>query len=99
MSKIAVVAGSGPGMGMFVAGELARNGYDVALLSSDIERLAGASEAVRSHGRRALAIPTDLADQNEMKRVIAQIERELGPIDIWLNTAGAVIWSEQSASD
>jgi len=87
MSKIAVVTGSGPGMEPEVPREFARSGYDVALLSRDVERLERASEAVRSHGRRALSITMNAANKGAMARATA---RELGPINIWFNTARTV---------
>jgi NAD(P)-dependent dehydrogenase (short-subunit alcohol dehydrogenase family) len=48
---------------------------------------------VESLGARAIAIPTDVADSRAVEAAADQVERELGPIDIWVNNAFAGIFS------
>ena len=43
-------------------------------------------------GVRALAVPTDVADDAAVERAAEQVEEELGPIDIWVNVAMATIF-------
>ena len=62
MSKVVVVTGAGAGVGRAAATEFARQGYDVALLSRDPDRLEHAAAELRRFGVRALPIPTDVAD-------------------------------------
>ena len=53
----------------------------------------------RSSASRALAIPTDVADWKAVEAAADQIERELGPIDIWVNNAFAGIFSPLHGRD
>jgi short-subunit dehydrogenase len=96
MAKIAVVTGAGAGVGRATVEEFARKGYDLGLLSRDPGRLETAVEAVKAHGRRALAIPTDVADAAAVEAAAERIERELGPIDVWVNVAMATVFAPVS---
>jgi short-subunit dehydrogenase len=93
MTKIVVVTGAGAGVGRAVVTEFARNGYDVALLSRDPDRLERAAYETRRHGVRALPIPTDVADAAAVEAAADRVERELGPIDVWVNVAFATVFA------
>ena len=92
-SPVVVVTGGSAGIGRATVREFARNGYDVAILARGKEGLNGARRDVEDLGQRALAISTDVADANAVDRAAERIERELGPIDIWVNNAFAGIFS------
>ena len=99
MSKIAVITGAGAGadVGRAVAEEFARNGWHLALLSRDKDRLdVAAEELIGRHGIRALPIPTDVADAAAMETAADKAEAELGPIDVWVNVAMATVFSPVS---
>ena len=93
MRKIVVITGAGAGVGRAVATEFARNGCDVALLSRDPDRLERAAAELRQFGVRALPIPTDVADAKAVDAAAERIERELGPIDVWVNVAMATVFA------
>jgi short-subunit dehydrogenase len=93
MRKIVVITGAGAGVGRAVATEFARNGCDVALLSRDPDRLEHAAAELRDFGVRALPIPTDVADAKAVDAAAERIERELGPIDVWVNVAMATVFA------
>lgn len=93
MSKVVVITGAGAGVGRATAEKFASEGYDVALLSRGPHRLERAAADLRRYGVRALPIPTDVADAAAVEAAADQTERELGPIDIWVNVAMATVFA------
>jgi NAD(P)-dependent dehydrogenase (short-subunit alcohol dehydrogenase family) len=59
----------------------------VALLARGETGLDGAVEDVRRSGGTALALPTDVADADQVQAAAERVEQELGPIDTWVNVA------------
>ena len=96
MPKVVVITGAGAGVGRATVEEFARQGYDVALLSRDKDRLERAASEVRQHGVRALPIPTDVADADAVEAAASRAEDELGPIDVWVNVAMATVFAPVS---
>ena len=96
MSRIVVITGAGAGVGRATATEFARQGYDVALLSRDPDRLEHAAAELRRFGVRALPIPTDVADAAAVEAAADRTEAELGPIDVWVNVAMATVFAPVS---
>jgi short-subunit dehydrogenase len=93
MNSIVVITGAGAGVGRAAATEFARNGCDVALLSRDQDRLDHAAAELRRFGVRVLPISTDVADAKAVQDAADQVERELGPIDVWVNVAMATVFA------
>jgi short-subunit dehydrogenase len=93
MSKTAVITGAGAGVGRATAMEFARRGYDLALLSRDRDRLEGLAHKIEQTGKRAVAIPTDVADADQVEAAASRAESQLGPIDIWVNVAMATVFA------
>jgi NAD(P)-dependent dehydrogenase (short-subunit alcohol dehydrogenase family) len=87
--KIAVVTGGTAGIGRATVRAFAAAGYDVAVLARGRAGLAGAVQDVERHGARALAVPVDVADAGAVMEAAAEVERDLGPIDVWVNVAFA----------
>ena len=85
--RVVVVTGSSGGIGRASARAFADGGADLALLARGEVGLAAAAEEVRAAGARALPIEVDVADHRAVEAAAARIERELGPIEVWVNVA------------
>lgn len=97
MTKVAVVTGASAGVGRATVEEFARQGYDIALLAREPERLQRvARELERRYHIRALAIPTDVAVADAIEKAATRTEEELGPIDVWVNVAMATVFAPVS---
>ena len=93
MSEVVVITGGSAGVGRAVAREFGRRQARVALIARESERLESAKREIEEMGGRALALPLDVADPDEVEQAAAETERELGPIDIWINNAMATIFA------
>ena len=87
--RIAVVTGGSAGIGRATVREFAAAGYDVAVLARGHAGVDAAVSEVQRAGRRGLALYTDVADREAVQEAADRVERELGPIDVWVNVAFA----------
>ncbi len=86
--KIAVVTGAARGLGRAAAVGLAGYGADVAGVDLDAQRCDATVAEIAALGRRAVAYGCDVADQAAVERVVGQIHRDFGRLDILVNIAG-----------
>jgi short-subunit dehydrogenase len=93
MAQVAVVTGASAGVGRATARAFAERGFDVALLARGQAGLDAAAREVQAAGRRALAIPTDVSDFEQVDRAASRVEEELGPIDVWVNDAMTTVFA------
>jgi NAD(P)-dependent dehydrogenase (short-subunit alcohol dehydrogenase family) len=92
--RVALVSGASRGIGRAVALGLARAGAHVAGLARGAEALAGLVEEVRSLGRDALAVPTDLTDPAAAEGAAERAWAWRGRIDVLVNAAGVIVRRE-----
>jgi len=85
--RVAIVSGIGPGAGRSIALACAREGADVVLAARTVGALEQVAAEVREHGRRALAVPTDVTRPEDCRRLADAAEAELGRIDVLVNNA------------
>ncbi len=91
--EIVVITGASAGVGRATVREFARRGAWIALIARGEEGLEGARREVEECGGRALVLPLDVADAAQLEAAAERIERELGPIDIWINNAMTSVFS------
>jgi NAD(P)-dependent dehydrogenase (short-subunit alcohol dehydrogenase family) len=85
--QVVVVTGASGGIGRAVARAFGARGAKVTLLARGELGLQGAAHDVEAAGGTALRIPVDTADYHQVERAAQQVERDLGPIDVWVNAA------------
>jgi len=91
--SVAVVTGATSGVGRATAVLLGRRGARVALLARGEDGLAAASDEVAAAGGVPLALAADVADAAQVESAAERVERELGPIDVWINNAMATVFA------
>ncbi len=96
MSKIAVIAGVGPGLGAAIARKFADEGCNLALLSRSSAYSINLSKRLEETGISAIPIPTDITDAGQVTDSFAKIRQELGVPDILVNHAGNAAWGNLS---
>src|SRR2546423_9381335 len=91
--KTVVVTGASAGVGRATARLFAKKGANVALIARGMDGLDAARKEIQSLGRRALVLPTDVADPDAVERAAQRTESELGAIDVWANIAMVSVFS------
>jgi NAD(P)-dependent dehydrogenase (short-subunit alcohol dehydrogenase family) len=90
---VVVVTGASAGVGRATVRAFAREGADIGLVARGIDGLDAARREVEAAGGRAVVVPTDVAHADQVEGAADRIERDLGPIDIWINNAMVSVFS------
>jgi short-subunit dehydrogenase len=90
---VVAITGASAGVGRAAVRAFARRGADVGLIARGTDGLAAARGEVEREGRRAVVAAADVADAAQVETAAAMIERELGPIDVWVNNAMVSVFS------
>ncbi|MBQ2509954.1 MAG: SDR family oxidoreductase [Erysipelotrichaceae bacterium] len=88
MKRVVLITGAAGGIGGAIALELAENGYDIAVnyLHSQ-EKAFELKRKIEDLGVRCTAVQADVSKEEEVERMVRQIEEELGSVDILINNA------------
>jgi NAD(P)-dependent dehydrogenase (short-subunit alcohol dehydrogenase family) len=86
--KVALVTGSGSGLGRGIAEELARAGADIAVVEIDAGSANTAAGELEALGVRARAYPTDVSKSDQVDAAFGATVADLGHLDIVVNNAG-----------
>lgn len=89
--KVAIVTGSGRGIGRAIALRFADHGADVVVCARSADQVEATAAAVRACGRRALAMTVDVGDQKGVEDLVRATVRELGRLDILVNNVGIAV--------
>jgi NAD(P)-dependent dehydrogenase (short-subunit alcohol dehydrogenase family) len=91
---VVVITGSSAGIGRATARVFGARGWRVALLARGRDGLEGARRDIEQAGGEALAIPTDVADPEQVEAAAARVESHWGVIDVWVNNAMATVFCD-----
>ncbi len=83
--KVVVVSGAAQGIGAAVARAMARQGASIAALDIKGDEVGALAAQL---GQRSIAVQTDVSNSASVALAVAQVEEELGAIDILVNVAG-----------
>jgi short-subunit dehydrogenase len=93
-SRVIVITGAAAGVGRATAQMFAETeGASIALIARGLEALEGAKRNVEHLGGKAIIIQRDVTDAEGMDAAAERVEKELGPIDVWVNVAMTSVFS------
>src|SRR5947209_37157 len=92
-NEVVVITGASAGVGRATVREFAKRGASIGLIARGRDGLQAAKREVEELGGRALVLPCDVSDAAAVDAAAGRVERELGPIDIWINNAMASVFS------
>jgi 7-alpha-hydroxysteroid dehydrogenase len=86
--QVAIVTGSGRGIGAATALAYADAGADVVVSARSVDQIEATAAEVRKRGRRALAVPCDVLEADQRAQLVEAALDEFGRLDILVNNAG-----------
>lgn len=91
--EVVVVTGGTAGLGRATVRKFVVAGAHIGIIARNCERLEQTKQEVEAIGGRAVAISADISHPERVENAAAEIERVLGPIDIWINNAMVSVFS------
>jgi NAD(P)-dependent dehydrogenase (short-subunit alcohol dehydrogenase family) len=91
--EVVVITGASAGVGRATVRKFAKHGARIGLIARGLDGLKGAQKEVEELGGESRVFPVDVANPDRVDAAAAQIEAELGEIDIWINNAMTSVFS------
>jgi NAD(P)-dependent dehydrogenase (short-subunit alcohol dehydrogenase family) len=92
--QVALITGGGRGIGAGIARELADAGMKVAVSARTRDQVDAVANEIGG-----LAVVADVSKQADVEAMVAEVERELGPLDLLVNNAGIAHWGDKHWED
>jgi 2-dehydro-3-deoxy-D-gluconate 5-dehydrogenase len=98
--KVAVITGSGRGIGKGIALCMAECGADIVNIGRNIERLEATDSEIKRRGRKSICIQADVRETEQIKTMMEKAVQEFGRIDIMVNNVGTPThWDDMEISE
>ena len=91
--EVVVITGASAGVGRATVRAFAERGASIGLIARGREGLEAARQEVEDLGGKALVLPLDVSDADAVELAAAEVEKKLGPVDVWINNAMASVFS------
>lgn len=98
LDQVAVITGASSGIGAALALALGREGARLSLVGRDPARLEAVANTVRAAAGHVAIHEADLTRDGEIARLRAWVERELGPVDLLIHSAGIIALGPMSSA-
>src|SRR5215218_4717683 len=85
--RVVVISGVGPALGTTLARRCAESGADLVLAARTAERLDDVAKQITDTGRRAVAVSTDITDEDQVKNLVDASIAAYGKVDVLINNA------------
>lgn len=86
--KVAIITGGAQGIGEAITRRLASEGATAAILDIQHEKAQVVADDIGARGGNAIAVKMDIADSQDVKQAVKEVEAKLGKVDILVNNAG-----------
>ena len=88
--KVALITGSGRGIGKAIATVLAKHGADIVISDIDNDSAVKTSQEIESLGKKSIAVEGDVSQKSDVEKLIAEAVNKMGKVDILVNNAGII---------
>ena len=86
--KVAIITGGGYGIGKAIAKAFVQEGAIVVIAATTLSKLQETAKELQAMSGRAMAIQTDVRDENQIKRMVDETIKAFGKIDVLVNNSG-----------
>lgn len=90
---VVVITGGSAGVGLATVKAFAKRKASIGIIARDQNRLEMACKEAEALGGKVLILPADVADPDQIEKAAEKVEKELGPITIWVNNAMVSVFS------
>jgi NAD(P)-dependent dehydrogenase (short-subunit alcohol dehydrogenase family) len=87
--RVALLVGAGDAIGAAVARRFAKGGFTVCIARREAEKSKALVDELKAQGQMLHAFSVDARKEEEVQALFAQVERDIGPIEVCLFNAGA----------
>lgn len=98
-SSVAIVTGASSGIGEATAEALAKEGASVVLAARRVDELEALADRIATEGGDALAVETDVTEEDDIDNLVETVMDEYGRIDVLVNNAGVMLLEPLERAD